>query len=119
MKHLIIIAVCILGYAIHGMCEDPKMVKDTTMVILENDQLKVTEYVSNPGNDVCGAGKHSHPAHLSIMLTDASVILTTADGKTEDVNLKAGTVFWSEPETHMVVNNGDKPVKVYLVELKN
>ena len=62
MKHLIIIAVCILGYAIHGMCEDPKMVKDTTMVILENDQLKVTEYVSNPGNDVCGAGKHSHPA---------------------------------------------------------
>lgn len=88
------------------------------MVILENDQLKVTEYISTPGNDVCGKGKHSHPAHLSILLTDANVKLTTADGKTQDLNLKAGTAFWSEPETHMVVNNGDKPTKVYLVELK-
>ena len=119
MKNFIIVAVCLLGFSFSGKCGDPKIVNDTSMVVLENDQLKVTEYVSNPGKDVCGLGKHSHPAHLSILLTDASVKLTSADGKIQDVKLDAGTAFWSEPETHMVVNNGDKPVKVYLVELKN
>ena len=40
------------------------------------------------------------------------------DGKTQDFNLKAGYALWSKAETHMVVNNGNKPVKVYLIEVK-
>ena len=80
--------------------------------------MKVIEYLSTPGKDICGKGLHSYAQHLSIMLTDAKARLIMNDGKTKDFDFKAGTVFWSEAETHMAVNNGSKPAKVYLVELK-
>ncbi len=62
--------------------------------------------------------KHTHAPHLSILLTDAKVKLTTPDGKTQDFDMKSGTTFWSEAETHIVINNGSKPVRAYLVEVK-
>ena len=92
--------------------------KDTIQVILENSRLKVTEYVSTPGKDVCGIGRHSHNPHLTILLTDALANLIMEDGKSELFYLKAGTTFWSEAETYTVINNGDKPTKVYLIETK-
>jgi hypothetical protein len=92
--------------------------KDTIRVLVENEKIKLTEYVSSPGKDICGPGMHSHPAHLSIMLTDAVVRLTMPDGKKQDFNLKTGTAFWSDAESHMVINNGNKTARVYLVELK-
>jgi quercetin dioxygenase-like cupin family protein len=118
MKKLFLSAICFLGFAMYGKSQQNNTPIDTIKVILENDKVKVTEYSSTPGKDVCGKGKHTHPAHLSIFLTDAKARLTTEDGKTQDFDLKAGTAFWSEAETHMVINNGNKPAKVYLVEVK-
>jgi len=90
----------------------------TTKVMLDNSKVKVTEYDSAAGKDVCGVGKHSHPAHLTILLTEATVTITTADGKVIIQKVPAGTAFWSEAETHTVVNSGDMPVKAYLIETK-
>ena len=118
MKHLFVFTFLLLAFSINGRSQQNRIAPDTIKVILENDNVKVTEYDSSPGNDVCGKGKHSHPAHLSILLTDAKVRLTTADGKTQDFDLKAGTTFWSEADTHIAINNGNKPAKVYLVEVK-
>lgn len=87
-------------------------------VVLDNDDVKVYEFESTPGKDVCGAGKHSHPAHLTVLLTDASITITTPDGKVNTKKLKAGTTFWSPAETHMVVNSGASGVKCQLVEVK-
>ncbi len=87
-------------------------------VVLDNDNVKVYEFESTPGKDVCGAGKHSHPAHLTVLLTDASITITTPDGKVSTKKLKAGTSFWNEAETHMVVNSGAGQVKCQLVEVK-
>jgi hypothetical protein len=78
----------------------------------------VTEYDSALGQGVCGAGKHSHPAHLTILRTSATVTITAADGKVVTQQLPAGTVFWSEAGTHEVINSGAAPVKTYLVETK-
>lgn len=80
--------------------------------------MKVTEFVSEPGKDICGNGKHSHPPHLTILVTDAKVRLVKADGKVIETQVSAGSSFWSEAETHEVVNNGDKPVRVFIVEPK-
>lgn len=118
MKQLFLSAICFLGFAIYGKGQTNIVASDTIKVILENDKLKVTEYSSTPGKDICGKGKHSHAPHLSILLTDAIVRLTTAEGKTQDFDLKSGTTFWSEAETHIAINNGNKPAKVYLVEIK-
>lgn len=87
-------------------------------VVLDNNEVKVYEYESTPGKDVCGAGKHSHPAHLTVLLTDASITITSPDGKVSTKKLKSGTTFWSPAETHMVVNSGSDGVKCQLVEVK-
>lgn len=118
MKQLILSAICLLGFIIYGKSQQKNIPIDTIRIILENDKIKLTEYVSTPGKDVCGKGRHTHPAHLSIFLTDAKARLIMADGKTQDFDMKAGTAFWSEAETHMVINNGNKPAKVYIVEVK-
>ncbi|HRO47466.1 hypothetical protein [Agriterribacter sp.] len=118
MKKLFLFVICFLAFVIYGKSQQKSSPTDTIKVILENDKVKVTEYFSTPGKDVCGKGTHTHPPHLSIFLTDAKARLIMADGKTQDFDLKAGTAFWSEAETHMVINNGNKPAKVYLVEVK-
>ena len=118
MKQLFLSVICFLGFALYGKSQHNNTASDTIKVILENDKVKVTEYISTPGKDACGKGEHSHAPHLSIFLTDAVVGLITTDGKTQNFNQKAGTAFWSEAETHIVINNGNKPAKVYLVEVK-
>src|SRR5258706_16396629 len=87
-------------------------------VVLDNDNVRVYEFDSTPSKDVCGAGKHSHPAHLTVLLNDASITITTPDGKVSTKKLKSGTTFWSPAETHMVVNSGAGQVKCQLVEVK-
>ncbi len=118
MKQLFLFAVCFFGFAVYGKSQQHISVSDTIKVIVENDKVKVTEYVSNPGKDICGKGKHTHAPHLSILLTDAKVTVTTLDGKTQIFDLKAGAAFWSEAETHIAINSGSKIAKAYLVELK-
>lgn len=87
-------------------------------VIIDNDQVKVTEIVSQPGKDMCGLGKHSHPAHLTVMLSDATVTVTTPTGKVNTQKVPAGTTFWSEAETHTVVNSGSTTSKMQIIEYK-
>ena len=118
MKQLFLLLICFFGFALYGRSQQNIRVSDTIKVILENDKLKVTEYVSNPGKDICGKGKHTHAPHLSILLTDANATVTTPDGKTQNFDLKAGSAFWSEAETHIAINSGGKIAKAYLVELK-
>lgn len=87
-------------------------------VIIDNDQVKVTEIVSQPGKDMCGLGKHSHPAHLTVMLSDATVTVTTPTGKVMTQKVPAGTTFWSEAETHTVINSGSAASKMQIIEYK-
>src|SRR5882757_7316665 len=41
-----------------------------TKVLIDNDKIKVTEYTSQPGQEVCGQGQHTHADHTTILLTD-------------------------------------------------
>lgn len=118
MKHLILSTFCFLGFCVYGNSQQAGVVKDTIRTVLENDKLKVMEYVSTPRKDACGKGLHSHAPHLTIFLTDALIRQITKDGKEQDFDLKAGVIFWSEAETHIAINNGSNTVKAYLVEVK-
>ena len=88
-------------------------------VLLENDKLRVLEYRSRPGFGVCGQGKHSHPAHLTVAMTDAKVKVITEDGKVITEEPKAGAVFWSPAETHTTENISGRPMRAYLIEIKD
>jgi len=88
-------------------------------VVLDNAQLRVIEFNSRPGMGICGEGMHSHPAHLTVVLTDnAKARGKTPDGKTFQGTNKLGDVFWSEAETHEVENISGRNVRALIVELK-
>ncbi len=118
MKKLFI-TLCIVSLSLLGKSYTDGSGTTETKVILENDKVKVTEFVSAPGVDACGTGKHSHNERLVIAISDASIKLTTEDGKSQDLDLKAGTAFWGGAETHSVVNTGKQPAKFYAVEVKS
>lgn len=88
-------------------------------VAFENDRLRVLDYNSRPGMGVCGNGMHSHPAHLTVVVSGGSVRVKTPDGKTvEQHDVPAGMVFWSEAETHEVENISGSNMRSLIVELK-
>jgi hypothetical protein len=87
-------------------------------VILENAKVRVLEYTSRPGGDVCGIGTHSHPPHLTIVLSPAHDRATTVGGKAEESDMKLGDVYWSDGETHTDVNTGKTRSRVIVVEIK-
>lgn len=87
-------------------------------VVLENDSVRVLEFVSRPGRELCGVGKHSHPAHLTIALSDAKVRVTLPDGNKIVVGNKLGDVMWNEAETHATENVGGNNVRALIVEIK-
>ena len=94
-----------------------KMQPAAYKVVLDNDRMRVLEFNSRPGMGICGAGLHSHPAHLTIALSDAKARVKQ-DGKTFIGTNKLGDVFWSEAETHEVENISGRNVRALIVELK-
>ena len=88
-------------------------------VAFENDKLRVLEFTGRPGMGICGESMHSHPAHLTVVLTDWQGQITTPDGKVQNRARKVGDVFWSEAETHKVENTSNSSSHVLIIELKS
>jgi hypothetical protein len=86
-------------------------------VLLDNKSVRVLEYNGLPGMGVCGTGLHSHPAHLTVLLTPAHVRVVD-HGRVFIANNKAGDVFWSEAVTHETENIGGANVRSLIIELK-
>ena len=88
-------------------------------VAFENDKLRVLDYNSRPGMGVCGSGMHSHPAHLTVVVSGGSVRIKTPDGQTvEQRDIPVGVVFWREAETHNVENISGSNMRSLIIELK-
>jgi hypothetical protein len=88
-------------------------------VAFQNDKVRVLEYFSRPGLGLCGQGRHFHPAHLTVSLTDAKAKVLLEDGRVIVAENKAGEMFWSPAETHTVENVGKSDVRAYIVEIKD
>jgi beta-alanine degradation protein BauB len=87
-------------------------------VAFENDLVRVLDFVGRPGMGICGEGMHSHPAHLTIVMTDWQGAVSTPGSAAKPRQRKAGDVFWAEAETHKVENTGKANSRVLIVELK-
>ena len=102
-----------------GAQDATKVQAQSYRVALENDHVRVLEFNSRPGMGVCGDGLHSHPAHLTVLLSGASVRIKAPDGRiTEQRGVPEGTVFWSEAETHVVENISGNDIHTLIVEIK-
>ena len=87
-------------------------------VVLDNDRLRVFDLTSRPGLGVCGNGMHSHPAHLTIALSDGTLRVRRPGGRVDTAQVKLGDVFFGEAESHEVVNTSGQEMRALLVELK-
>ena len=94
---------------------DPRSYK----VMVDNDQVRVLEYIGKPRLGVCGQGMHSHPDHVTVATSDAKVKVTLPDGKTFVAENKAGDVFFEPAGTHSVENIGGRDTRSLLIEIKN
>lgn len=108
-------AVALLARTDHASVKVPLQ---SERVLLENDKVRVLEYASKPSGGVCGVDRHSHPAHVTIVLEAARDRATTEGGKAEVADLNVGDVFWSEAETHTDVNIGKTDSRLIVVEIK-
>ena len=86
-------------------------------VVLENDRVRVLEFTARPGMGVCGVGVHSHPAHVTVLLTPAKVRVVQ-NGRTALAEMKAGESFYEPPVTHEAENYGNGEVRSLIIELK-
>ena len=85
-------------------------------LLVRNRRVKVWEMVLEPG-EVYPLHRHRHP-YLSIMLEDASVVMTDSRGRAEPLKVRKGDVVWrSRPEAHSVRNVGPTRFRNRLVEL--
>lgn len=101
------------------MGQNPVSDESGEKVIVENDKMKVVEFLSQPQSDVCGMGMHHHEPHLTVVLTDAKVKITPENGEPQEIEVKSGTSIWFDAaETHSVTNLGEEPTKMILVYLK-
>jgi hypothetical protein len=99
--------------------QDPARVMPRTYrVVLENDKLRVLEFVGRPGMGICGEGMHSHPERLSIVMNGYQARTTRPGAPGRVQERKDGEVFWREAETHKVENVGKSNSRVLMVELK-
>jgi hypothetical protein len=96
-----------------------KMAPRNYRIAFENDKVRVLEYYSKPGVGLCGQGRHFHPAHLTVALTDAKAKVRLDDGRVIVAENKAGDMFWAPAETHTVENIGKSDVRAYIVETKD
>jgi len=100
--------------------QDPtKVMPRAYRVAFENDKVRVLDFVGRPGMGICGEGMHSHPAHLTIVMTDWQGVVSAPNTPAKPRQRKAGDAFWSEAETHKVENTGKTNARVMIVELKS
>jgi quercetin dioxygenase-like cupin family protein len=87
-------------------------------VVVENDRVRVVEFVLEPGVPM---GMHNHARdRVEITIAGGRVRVTTPDGKTEEAEEKAGSVVFNKASDarHDVVNIGNAALRAYHVELK-
>jgi hypothetical protein len=87
---------------------------DLYHVVLENDRVRVLEYLDHPGD---ATTPHSHPD--SVMITVASSRRRPAAGaRAVEVALPALQARWLDAQEHSGTNIGETDTHTFFVELK-
>jgi len=85
-------------------------------VVFENDRVRVVRLRFGPHERGVMV---SHPPRVLVTLTDVSVKLLFADGRTDERGAPAGVAAWLDTETLQTENARTEPLEVVLVEPKS
>lgn len=89
---------------------------DKYKVIMENDQVRVLDYLDKPGEKT---SMHHHPDFVLYALSSFKRKLTLGNGDTIIREFKTGDVLWSPAQTHIGENIGETDTHVIIIELKD
>jgi quercetin dioxygenase-like cupin family protein len=90
---------------------------DRFTVLLENQHVRVLEYVLLPGER---DQWHTHPPKVSYVVSGGTLRITTGDGQSFLSDEKARSASWMERlNTHFAENVGTTPVRIVLIEVKS
>ena len=90
---------------------------DRFKVLLENQHVRVVEYVLLPGQR---DQWHTHPPKVSYVVSGGTLRITTDDGQSFLSDEKMGSASWMDSlGKHFARNDGKTPVRIVLVEVKN
>ena len=96
--------------------QDPvKVAPKNVKVVFENDRVRVIEVRLKPGEKI---PVHSHPANVTIALSDFKGKWISDDGEPTVKQFKLDNVVWSEPITHASENVGTTEIHALAIELK-
>jgi beta-alanine degradation protein BauB len=88
---------------------------DHYSVVFENDQVRVLEYIDQPGDRTT---PHEHPNSVMVTLSSFRRRLYAA-GQERDVEIPAESTSWLPAQQHAGHNIGETPTHVIFVELKD
>lgn len=83
-------------------------------LINENDIFRVLRVTFKPGDT---AKMHHHPRHMAYALKGGKIKLLT-EGKSQEMDIKEGSVLFLEAQEHEVTNIGKSTVDLLVVEQK-
>ena len=99
-----------------AMAADQMTATEHVKVLLDNDQVRVTEAKRPPGTVV---PMHSHPTLIAYYFSPATIKITSPKGKSKVKNVPAGKLIWKpNGMTHAVEVLGDKDQHVLVIEWK-
>ena len=88
---------------------------DKYSVVLENERVRVLRYHDKPGDKT---SQHAHPDYVLYAESSFERRLIFPDGRSQEVQVKAGSVAWMKGHIHIGENIGDTNTDVIIVELK-
>ena len=90
---------------------------DRFKVLLENQHVRVLEYVLLPGER---DQWHTHPPKVSYVVSGGTLRITTEDGQSFLTDEKTGSASWMDTlGKHFAENVGKTPVRIVLVEVRH
>jgi hypothetical protein len=101
---------------VHKKTEETlSVVSRISPLLRENDRLTVYDFVLKPSEK---AAMQPHPEYVMYAITHSRLRLTSADGKTDDVEFEAGRASFRVAQAHVVENIGRKVTHALFVQLK-
>ena len=101
-------------YSPHA-AEMEKLPEPFYSVLWENEHVRIVEHTMAPGDS---EPMHTHPEMLAYVMESSNLLITEADGTTNEVELTKGDFQQLPTWTHSIKNVGDTPLHTLLVELR-
>lgn len=100
----------------HESQPDPVVVDSSHYTIeAENERVRILRARYGPK---AKSTMHYHPPGFAVALSDAHGRFTYPDGRTEDVDMTAGSVYPVVEGQHLPENLGNEPFEVLIIEVK-